>query len=81
MSVADSGAAALEGEGAPGRCSRIASWRRLVKPRKSASIAVQTSRYSDAWASTATAPATTRRMNSNPIVITSMITRRFSSSE
>ena len=42
---------------------------------------VQMSRNSDAWAPTATAPATTRRMNSEAIVITSMITSRLSPSE
>ena len=42
---------------------------------------MQTRRYSDAVASTATAPATTRRMNSEPIVITSTITNRFRISE
>jgi pyruvate/2-oxoglutarate dehydrogenase complex dihydrolipoamide acyltransferase (E2) component len=61
--------------------SSIASWRRLVKPRKRARKPVHTSRNSDAWASTATAPATTRRMNSEAIVITSMITRRLRISE
>ena len=42
---------------------------------------MQTSRNSDACASTATAPATTLRMNSDAIAITSMITSRLSTSE
>ena len=61
--------------------SSIASWRRLVKPRNRASIAVQSSSHSEAWASTATAPATTRRMNSEAIVITSRITSCLRTSE
>ena len=62
-------------------CSDIASWRRLVKPRKRASMAVQSSSHSEASASTATAPATTRRRKSEAIVITSRITSRLRTSE